>query len=159
MNSLFRRFFRNVIFLPITQTKSRCCWHHFLQSAKGGANSFLRNVKSYPALRGCQNSDCHGKLMPGVSLRSPQQVSALRQWCEPSTLKYGHFALAGVAQWIGCQPMNQRVMGQGTCLGCGPGPQFGVYKRQPHIAVSLSLSLSLSFSLSPSLPLSLEIHK
>ena len=31
-----------------------------------------------------------------------------------------------VAQWIECQPVNQRVTGsipsQGTCLGCGPGP-------------------------------------
>ena len=36
-------------------------------------------------------------------------------------------ALAGVAQWIECGPANQRVTGpipsQGTCLGCGPGPQ------------------------------------
>ena len=36
-------------------------------------------------------------------------------------------ALAGVAQGIRCQPVNQRVTGsvpgQGTCLGCGPGPQ------------------------------------
>ena len=35
------------------------------------------------------------------------------------------FALAGVAQWIECQPVNQRVAcripSQGTCLGCGPG--------------------------------------
>ena len=35
-------------------------------------------------------------------------------------------ALAGVAQWIECQPANQGVTGsipsQGTCLGCGPGP-------------------------------------
>ena len=36
-------------------------------------------------------------------------------------------ALAGVAQWIECQPVNQRVTGlipsQGTWSGCGPGPQ------------------------------------
>ena len=36
-------------------------------------------------------------------------------------------ALAGVAQWIEGQPVNQRVSGslpsQGTCLGCRPGPQ------------------------------------
>ena len=36
-------------------------------------------------------------------------------------------ALAGVAQWIECWPMNQRVAGsipsQGTCLVCGSGPQ------------------------------------
>ena len=36
-------------------------------------------------------------------------------------------ALAGVAQWIECKPVNQRVAGsipsQGTCLGFGPGPQ------------------------------------
>ena len=36
-------------------------------------------------------------------------------------------ALASVAQWIECWPVNQRVAGwipsQGTCLGCKPGPQ------------------------------------
>ena len=34
-------------------------------------------------------------------------------------------ALAGVSQWIECQPANQRVASSipshGTCLGCGPG--------------------------------------
>ena len=53
-------------------------------------------------------------------------------------------ALVGVAQWIERQPANQRVTGsipsQGTCLGCGPGPQWGVHERQPHIDVSLSFS-------------------
>ena len=51
--------------------------------------------------------------------------------------------LTGVAQWIECWPANQRVTGsipsQGTCLGCRPDPQLGVYKRQAHIAVSLPL--------------------
>ena len=36
-------------------------------------------------------------------------------------------ALAVVVQWIEHQPVNQRVTSlipsQGTCLGCGPGPQ------------------------------------
>ena len=36
-------------------------------------------------------------------------------------------AVAGVAQWIECWPVNQRVAGsissQSTCLGCRPGPQ------------------------------------
>ena len=36
-------------------------------------------------------------------------------------------ALAGVAQWIEHGPADQRVASsipsQGTCLGCGPGPQ------------------------------------
>ena len=52
-------------------------------------------------------------------------------------------ALAGVAQWIECWPANQSVSGsipsQGTLLGCRPGPQQGVCKRQPHIDVSLAL--------------------
>ena len=60
-------------------------------------------------------------------------------------------ALAGVAQWIECQPTNQRVTGsipsQGTCLGCRPGPQQGAGKKQPHIDVSPSLSPSLLLSL------------
>ena len=44
-----------------------------------------------------------------------------------------HKALAGVAQWIEFQPVNQRVAGsipsQGTRLGCRPGPQLGVCER------------------------------
>ena len=54
-------------------------------------------------------------------------------------------ALAGVAQWIECQPVNQRVAGsipiQGTCPGCGPGPQWGACERQPHTEVSHPLFL------------------
>ena len=42
--------------------------------------------------------------------------------------------MAGVAQWIECQPVNQRVTGwipsQGTCLDCGPGPLLEVCKGQ-----------------------------
>ena len=45
-----------------------------------------------------------------------------------------NYALAGVAQWNECRPVNQRVAGlipsQGTCLGCGPGPQLGACERQ-----------------------------
>ena len=52
--------------------------------------------------------------------------------------------LAGVAQWIEHQPVNQKVTGlipgQGTCLGCGPGSQLGASERQP-INVSLPLFL------------------
>ena len=62
-------------------------------------------------------------------------------------------ALAGVAQWVECRSVNQKVTGsipsQDTCLGCGPGLQLGACKRQP-INVSFSHTsafLSLSFSL------------
>ena len=52
---------------------------------------------------------------------------------------------AGVAQWIERRPANQGVAGlipsQGTCLGCGPGPQWGPYERQPHMDVSLPFFL------------------
>ena len=50
-----------------------------------------------------------------------------------------------MAQWIECRPVKQRVAGsipsQGTCLGCGPGPQYGASESQPHIDVSLPLFL------------------
>ena len=63
----------------------------------------------------------------------------------PGQLKVRRHALAGVAQWTECQLANQRVTGsipsQGTCLGCGPGPQWGVRERQPHIDVSRPLFL------------------
>ena len=61
--------------------------------------------------------------------------------------------LAGVAQWIECQPANQRVTSsipsQGTCLGCRAGSQWGLV-RGNHTLMFLSLS--------PSLPLSLKIN-
>ena len=61
------------------------------------------------------------------------------------------WARAGVAQWIEHRPVNQRVAGsipsQGTCLGCGPGPQLGAREGQPHIDVSLLLFLLPSPSL------------
>ena len=60
------------------------------------------------------------------------------------------FALAGVAQWIKHQPVNQSVAGsipsQGPCLGCGPGPQGEVCKWQPHNEVSLPLFPSLKIN-------------
>ena len=63
-------------------------------------------------------------------------------------------ALVGVAQWIECGPVNQRVAGsipsQGTCLGCGPGPQLGACEGQP---------INISPLLFPSLTLSLKINK
>ena len=41
--------------------------------------------------------------------------------------------------------VNQKVTGsissQGTCLGCGPGPQWGAGERQPYLNVSLLLFL------------------
>ena len=53
-------------------------------------------------------------------------------------------ALAGTAQRIEHQPVNRRVTGsipgQGTCLGCGPGPKLGVCERQ---LVDISLPLFL----------------
>ena len=67
-------------------------------------------------------------------------------WPELCTVnKITGFAMAGVAQWIECWPMNQRVTSsipsQGTCLGCRLGPQGRVCGRQPHIDVSLPLFL------------------
>ena len=58
-------------------------------------------------------------------------------------------ALAGVAQWTEHWPANPKVAGsgsvpgQGTCLGCGPGPQLGACERQP-IDVSFYLPSSHS---------------
>ena len=49
------------------------------------------------------------------------------------------------------------IPGQGTGLGCGPGPVLGARERQP-IAVSLTRR-RFSPSLSPSLPLSVTISK
>ena len=61
-------------------------------------------------------------------------------------------ALAGVAQWIECWPVNQRaagsIPGQGACLGCGP-PVAGAREATTHGCFSPSPF--------PSLPLCLKI--
>ena len=58
------------------------------------------------------------------------------------------FALSGVAQWIEHQTVKQRVAGwipsQGTCLGCGPGPQKGAHVRGNHTLMFPSLPSPLS---------------
>ena len=64
--------------------------------------------------------------------------------------------LAGVAQWIEYQPVNQRVTNsipsQSTCLSCGAGLHWGVCVKQSHTDVSLPLFL-------PPFPPSLKINK
>ena len=65
--------------------------------------------------------------------KNNHKLSTCIYWtCELYVLYCGNFksmrlALAGVAQWIECWPVNQRVTGlipsQGTCLGCWPRPQ------------------------------------
>ena len=66
-------------------------------------------------------------------------------------------ALAGVAQWTKLQPADCKVAssipGQGTCLGCGRGPQLGACKKQP-MYVFLPLFLPLFPSLSTNKPTS-----
>ena len=51
--------------------------------------------------------------------------------------------LAGVAQWIERELVNQVVAGlilsQGTYLGCRPGPQLGEHEGQLYIDVFLPL--------------------
>ena len=79
----------------------------------------------------------HSQLCP-LLLAIATSIPLHSQKC-PST------ALAGVAQWTECWPVNQRVTdlipSQGTCLGCGPGPQYEVHEGQPHTDVSLPLFL------------------
>ena len=82
-------------------------------------------------------------------------MSSLHNMCLPflpwKANKKESLALASVAQWTEWRPANTKVTSsipsQGTCLGCGPGPQWGVLERQPHIDVSLALSSSLPLSL------------
>ena len=80
----------------------------------------------------------------GQFLGKTVDVAQLPHWTDLRS-KAVTEALAGEAQWIGHQPMNQRVTGsipcQGICLGFGPGPQQRAHERQPHIAVSLPLFL------------------
>ena len=73
------------------------------------------------------------------------QGEAFKNQYAEELLELNANTLAGVAQWIECWPESNKVAGlipsQGTCLGCRPGPQKGVCKRQPHTDVSLSSSL------------------
>ena len=72
-------------------------------------------------------------------------------------LKNLRAALAGVGQWVGPCPTKQKVAGlipgQGTCLGCGPGPHLGHMPEATDWCFSLTLTfLFLSFPLHSPLP-------
>ena len=60
-------------------------------------------------------------------------------------------AVAGVAQWIECQPGNQKVASlnpsQGTYPGCQPGPQVGDVQEATDQCISRTLMFPPSFSL------------
>ena len=74
-----------------------------------------------------------------------------------ANLRVLKLALAPVARWIECRPVNWEVASsipsEGTCLGCGPGPQLGASKRQ-QICVPLA-----HWYFSPSLSLTLKVNK
>ena len=74
-----------------------------------------------------------------------------------------HGALAHVAKWTECRPVNRKVTdsfpSQSTSLGCGPDPQLGVCERQLINGSLAHLAQCISSSLPPSIPLSLKINK
>ena len=71
-----------------------------------------------------QNRQPRNKSMPIWSINLQQTK---QEYTIGTPSQDGGIALAGVAQWIECQPSNQRVAGsipnEGICLGWGPGPQ------------------------------------
>ena len=91
-----------------------------------------------------------GKWFANVEEVKQKTAQALRG------IKIDDFSLAGVAQWVECQPANQRVTSsipsQGTCIG--------VWAKSPvGCAWEATTHWCFSPSLSPSLPLSLKINK
>ena len=84
-------------------------------------------------------------LVPWINLWPWCCMCCKSYWC----LTHEPWALAGVAPWIECQPVNWKVANsspsQGTFLGCKPGPQLGVCKKQ------LIISLT-HWCFSPSVP-------
>ena len=73
---------------------------------------------------------------------SISKIDCISVYTQQAVENLKNIALACVAHWIECRPVNQRVTGlipsQGTCLGCTPGP---LHERYPHIDVSLPLFL------------------
>ena len=69
---------------------------------------------------GCSKSSIKRDIYSIIGL--PQETNK-----QKNSNKQSNIAVAGVAQCIECRPVNQRVTSsiptQGTCLGCGPGPQ------------------------------------
>ena len=84
---------------------------------------------------------CRTLPLPWVDpeLGSPE----LRQFGGDSLRKKNSPGWCGPVDWVlACKPkVAGSIPHQGTCLGCGPGPQLGAHERQPHIDVSLPLFL------------------
>ena len=45
-------------------------------------------------------------------------------------LKILKMGLTGIAQWVANQKVISLIPSQGTCLGCRPGPRWGVSERK-----------------------------
>ena len=85
---------------------------------------------------------CKEKRLTGISIGKSLQNSLSGKGNKSVNL-----ALAGVAQWIECWPVNQRVASlipsQGTCLDCGQLPSRG-HARSNHTLMFLTLPSPLS---------------
>ena len=72
--------------------------------------------------------------------RFPNKLDLKRLTPRNIIIKMTRLALAGVAQSPEHRPaVTSSSPSKGTCLSCGPGPQWRPYERQPHIDVSLPL--------------------
>ena len=65
----------------------------------------------------------------GQYLQKAKKIKSIQNWVlSPSIFQEQKLALTGVAQQVEHRPTNQKVAhsipAQGTCLGCGPGPQL-----------------------------------
>ena len=70
--------------------------------------------------------------------RVPNKLDPERPTLRHIIIKMTRLALAGVAQSPEHRPaVTSSIPSKGTCLSCGPGPQWRPYERQPHIDVSL----------------------
>ena len=83
-------------------------------------NSLVRN-KHRCVAKGFATYDTLVRFLSSLSPSLPLSLKINK------TFKKLFLALAGMAQWIECWPSNQKITSsipsQGTCLGCGPGPQ------------------------------------
>ena len=104
----------------------------------------------------CSDKESNPKPSSSQTIQQPTEPHAqgwnlnisLKTHLKISTALAGMAQLIWVLDWTGEQRVAGSIPSPGTCLGCGPHPQWGLlHKRQPHIDVSLPLSPSLPFFL------------
>ena len=133
--------------MPVYQVKM-CWWHAIVKIPLASPlvawvlpESCYKPV--HPECLTCRVSKCSG--WPGTMWSVPDLLSSYCFFSFKNTQACPWLVwLSALSTGLWTRGLLVPIHNKGTCLGCGPGPQWGNCERQPHTDVSLPLFSFLS---------------